>query len=164
MEKICKFCAMKIPEAAKICPFCRKSQPQPVKWWQVILFLFLGWLAYSWASMSSTINPYQHKSSGAITAKDDLGERVSIKVSKFYEESGYIKIAGYIKNDNDVPLGVKVKFTCYDKKNEVAKVNESWPASVRNIPAHSKYTFETIFEGYPGIVRLESEIIETRTW
>ena len=71
-EKKCKHCAMSIPEAAKTCPYCRKSQPQSVKWWQLVVLCAFGWMVYTCASSISTFQSYKDKAEARKTELENV--------------------------------------------------------------------------------------------
>jgi len=128
--------------------------------WIILIVTMAGWFVYNYSQTPSV----GEARARAATRKAGVEPSVTVSVNKFYRDGEFIKVVGILKNESDAPVGAQVKFTCYNSKGEVVKVNQQWPASVRNIPARGKYTFETMFGAYPGIKRMESEVIEVRKW
>jgi hypothetical protein len=77
---------------------------------------------------------------------------------------GYFKIVGEVTNNCDEAAGVQLMIVFRDGAGKVTGVKEFWPASIRNIPAHSDYPFETTMDGGEEAKTMQASVIETRKW
>jgi maltose-binding protein MalE len=79
------------------------------------------------------------------------------------EYSEYAHVTGRLINNCDQATGVQVKITVYGKSGDIVKVDDIWPASVKNIPPHSEYPFEWV-DRIPEFDRFTVSVIDLKTW
>jgi len=79
-------------------------------------------------------------------------------------ERDYIYIVGRLMNNCAQATGVQIKVTIYDKAGDILTVDDSWPASINNIPARSDFPFETMIRRVHGFAKYDVRVIATKTW
>ncbi|MBB1295745.1 hypothetical protein, partial [Pseudoalteromonas sp. SR41-4] len=96
----------------------------------------------------------------AISVKNVNGKFVD-KCNSAHKPCWFMGGVGVIENSCEIPVGVQVKITAYDKLNSPVNTHEFWPASIRNIPK-GEYVFSmpSNFEYSPEISSFRFEVIE----
>jgi hypothetical protein len=93
---------------------------------------------------------------------------VDVKVSRWFDKENmkmYFGVVGELINNCNEPTGIQVRFVGRDSKGELVAVNEQWPASIRNVPAHSRSPFQTNAFPYDRTIKtLTAEVIEAKQW
>lgn len=91
-----------------------------------------------------------------------------VKVSRWYDEQGmnmYFSVVGELVNNCNEAIGIQVRFVGRDKGGNLVEVNESWPASIRNIPAKSRSPFKTTAFPYNKTIKtLSAEVVSVHRW
>lgn len=104
----------------------------------------------------------------AIGAESCKLSEVEVKVARWYDEQGlnmYFTVVGELVNNCNAPTGVQVRFVGRDAKGNLVSVSEPWPASVRNIPPHSRSPFQTTAFRYDRAIKtLSAEAIQVKQW
>jgi len=146
-----------IPQDAKVCSHCRRSQGAfPLK---LALLVIIAIFALFFIS-----NPLPATRPNAMAPKENFLGNVTVEKMKYRKNYDYIIITGNIVNNNNIDIGVQLKTTAYDKSGDPLKVSDYWPASIRNIPANSTYTFESMMNFVPGTEKFETHPIGTKVW
>lgn len=74
------------------------------------------------------------------------------------------KVVGELLNKCGDPIGVELHTTLRDRAGTVVSTDDSWPASVHNIPPGQPYGFTiTVDEPRPAD-KLEVDVIEVHKW
>jgi hypothetical protein len=73
-------------------------------------------------------------------------------------------IIGSILNKCDSSVGVQIKVIFYDKARNILRVEDMWPASVNNIPAHSDYPFQIEVNHVENFDRVEVRVLAVNKW
>ena len=73
-----------------------------------------------------------------------------------------VHITGRLLNNCDLAAGAQVKITTYDKAGSILSVDDIWPASISNIPAHSTFPFEWLSGG--GVDTFTVAVTSVKTW
>jgi hypothetical protein len=118
-----------------------------------VLFLLLACVLSIWhatASAASSVCPVSRISIVNFRAQDEGTVTTSL--------------IGSIVNKCDTPIGVQIKVIFYDETGGILRVEDMWPASIDNIPAHTDYPFQVRIGRVVGFKRVEVRVIETRTW
>ena len=93
---------------------------------------------------------------------------VDVKVSRWYDKQNmkmYFKAVGELINNCNEPTGIQIRFVGRDSKGGLIAVNEQWPASIRNVPPHSRSPFSTTAFPYDRSIKtLTAEVIEVKQW
>lgn len=79
-------------------------------------------------------------------------------------EGAYIYISGRLINNCSQATGAQIKVVLYDKDENILDVNDSWPASINNIPAKSDFPFQTMMDRRKGFKQFEIRVIDTKVW
>lgn len=79
-------------------------------------------------------------------------------------EGTYIYITGRIINNCAEETGVQIKIAIYDKSGDVLTVNDSWPASINNIPARSDFPFQDMLRNVPRFSKFDVRVIAVKRW
>jgi hypothetical protein len=75
-----------------------------------------------------------------------------------------VHITGRLLNNCDLAAGAQVKITTYDKAGSILSVDDIWPASISNIPAHSTFPFEWLMTGASGVDTFTVAVTSVKTW
>ena len=89
---------------------------------------------------------------------------IAVDKLKGHVKRNYIYIVGRLRNNCSIETGVQIKVTIYNKAGDILAVDDSWPASVSNIPAKSDFPFQHMTERLAGFESFDVRIIETKTW
>ena len=91
-----------------------------------------------------------------------------VKVARWYDKQNmkmYFEVVGELINNCDQPTGIQIRFVGRDAKGDLVAVNEQWPASIRNVPAHSRSPFSTTAFPYDRSIKtLTTEVIQVKQW
>ena len=79
------------------------------------------------------------------------------------EDGGYARITGRLTNHCAVAIGPEVKITVYNKAGDILKVDDIWPASIKNIPANTEFPFKWL-DHVDGFSRYTVNVIDVKTW
>lgn len=76
-----------------------------------------------------------------------------------------MKGVGVLTNRCSQPVGVQLKMVAYDKSGNPVAVNDSWPASVNNIPPGDYiFSLDTWIDYNPAIKTFTLQPISVRQW
>jgi ribosomal protein L40E len=175
--KACQECGTQISTSAASCPKCGAPNLPPKKRdaisslarWFIIIFVIIP------IGIGLFIGVYQQQTHER--AVPDTGSTVAVsgpkdcrvsdigldKITGRMEEYS-IKITGRLLNNCAMPTGVQLKVTIYDKGGAVLAVEDPWPASTNNIPAHTDFPFEVIFMKTKGLAKYDVRVIDVRSW
>jgi hypothetical protein len=78
-------------------------------------------------------------------------------------DGDYIYITGRLVNNCASATGVQIKVTIYNKAGDILAANDSWPASINNIPARSDFPFQQGMDRRPGFAKFDVRVIATKT-
>lgn len=76
---------------------------------------------------------------------------------------GTLYMRGIITNNCNSPAGVQHKVAFYDKAGNLIFTKDSWFASIKNIPAHGDWPFQTIID-IDKFDKYTIQAIDARTW
>ena len=116
--------------------------------------LTLGFVGILWFSAKDAT-----RSDPACSTSDIKIDKVNGRV-----DGDWIYVAGRLINNCDKPIGVQIKVTIYDKNGNILTVHDSWPASIKNIPAHTDFPFEDMIQRVRGFDKFEIRVIEVKNW
>lgn len=107
--------------------------------------------------------------SGASTAAEPCKlSDTDVKIARWYDKQNmkmYFEVVGELVNNCDQPTGIQIRFVGRDAKGELVAVNEQRPASIRNVPPHSRSPFSTtVFPYDRSIKTLTTEVIQVKQW
>lgn len=89
---------------------------------------------------------------------------VEIKQADWRATPGYIAVVGEIVNRCAEPVGAQLQFTFRDAGGRVVAVEETWPASTRNVEAGASYPFSRTFFISDPVSTMTARVIDTRRW
>jgi hypothetical protein len=124
-EKKCKYCAMMIPEEAKVCPHCRKKQGTSIiVWILAIIFILVGiGMCQSFIS-TPTQRGQQSGSYQPSVAKTE--PVLELQKWNWHEEHGYAIAEGTVKNISSESLdNVIAIMQIYDKQGSFIKSDKA---------------------------------------
>lgn len=135
----CKECKAQISDKAEKCPQCGAKVKKPTSLIKVfIVGALLIWVARSVLDPAAGISVPNN-----MAQSDDCNaSNFSVTVARTFSESGFTHIVGTAKNGNQIPCGIEVKYSTYDKNGGVLRSNDAWPASIRNIGSGQTENFD----------------------
>lgn len=89
----------------------------------------------------------------------------SVKQASWHREnSEFVRIVGELTSNCSEPAGVQLQAAFRDKDGKVVTTDEFWPASTRNIAAHTEYPFSMLTRVGAQAATLNVLILEARRW
>jgi hypothetical protein len=85
-----------------------------------------------------------------------------IAVDKLRDQG--IHVTGRLLNNCALAVGAQLKVTTYDKAGNILSVDDIWPASISNIPAHSVFPFEWQLTSARGVSTFTVDVTRVKTW
>jgi len=76
----------------------------------------------------------------------------------------FLNVVGEIYNGCADAIGVHVQAVFRDNAGQVVTETEFWPASTRNIPAHTSFAFEHPANGDRPVAAIELHVIDVNSW
>jgi hypothetical protein len=128
-----------------------------------------AWIGHPMKAIASALTLAALLLSGASTAAEPCKlTDADVRVSRWYDEQNmkmYFKVVGELINNCNELTGIQIRFVGRDSKGDLVAVNELWPASIRNIPPHSRSPFSTNAFPYDHSIKtLTAEVIEVKQW
>lgn len=111
---------------------------------------------------------------GSIARQDCQVEDISVvrmdakfvdKCSNFSKPCWFMGGTSTLKNGCDIPVGIQLKLTGYDKNGMPVDTMEFWPASIRNVPV-GEYVFKMPqhFDYSSQIKTFAMEPVSVKVW
>ena len=73
-------------------------------------------------------------------------------------------VYGVIKHDCPEAVGVQLKLTVYNSNGEIVDVHKSWPASIKNIPPGTPYTFKIFADSGGSKGKFTVDVDAVKVW
>jgi hypothetical protein len=87
-------------------------------------------------------------------------EKVSRRV-----DGNITHVSGQLVNKCPQAVGAHIKVSLNDATDSPVMVQDTWPASVKNIPAKGTFPFDSAFRNAPpGIAKVDVRVLEVKFW
>jgi hypothetical protein len=74
-------------------------------------------------------------------------------------------VTGQLVNKCPQAVGVHIKVSLNDATDSPVMVQDTWPASVKNIPAKGILPFDSAFRNVPpGVAKVDVKVLEVKFW
>ncbi|MBS0338811.1 MAG: hypothetical protein JSS40_18810 [Proteobacteria bacterium] len=96
----------------------------------------------------------------ACRVPDIAVEKVSRRV-----DGSVTHVSGVLVNKCPQAVGVHIRVALNDATDSALMVQDTWPASVKNIPAKGSFPFDSAFRNVPpGVAKVEVRVLEVKFW
>jgi type II secretory pathway component PulM len=115
-----------------------------------------------------TVAPETSEPKAAVSTFERECQTSDIDIVDFRADTagpGMTRIVGRLVNNCAQATGAEIKIVIYDKDDNILRVEDMWPASINNIPAHADYPFEWLEEiEVSSSLRFSVRVIEVKRW